>query len=519
METYSVILQNKNQRDSSVNDYFKYSTQPFIKPLVQPKFSLNNPNDIYEQEADAMADKVMRMPLNKNEAPFFRPITISSVQRKCAACGEEEKELQRKEENDENVADSYVFQNYIGSLNSKGESLPAGTRSFFEPRFGHDFSNVKVHTDNLAAKSARSVNALAYTSGNNIVFNNGQYSPGTDSGKKLLGHELTHVIQQNNSMPLNIQRMTIGGGAPPARFVAESNARVVPPGDLEQVNNAISMVRNIANNPGDYADCLRVFTENCPGNSPTAFVDAFNNATIWKADDDTAYAFTLAHGTDIFYTQSGYDQGARGLAQTLVHEMGHNCGISGERDHYFAEVSANYCVGPANILGFRFGLGLNTNYYSLALTYRRLFDLALGGQLQFTLGTDIDLWGIIGGSASELSGRYTEPFQEFEMGSAMAGFRGRSNLLWGGESFGGLTLGAEVGVDVGRFRVVRETTPDEFEYGPGVVLQSTLGAEFYVPTNPQIINFSVDVGYRYIRPANPQAREIHSIIFGVSGMF
>src|SRR5687767_7736527 len=138
METSSAILQNKNHRDSSVNDYFKYSPQPFIKPLVQPKLSINNPNDIYEQEADAMAEKIMRMPLNQNESAFFKPVGISHLQRKCAGCEEEEKELHRKEENDDNVSDSYELENYIGTLNSKGESLPAGTRSFFEPRFGHD---------------------------------------------------------------------------------------------------------------------------------------------------------------------------------------------------------------------------------------------------------------------------------------------------------------------------------------------------------------------------------------------
>ncbi len=81
-------------------------------------------------------------------------------------------------------------------LNSEGHPLDSSTRNFFEPRFGYDFSNVKVHTDSVAAKSAQSINALAYTSGNNIVFNNQQYSPNTDSGKKLLGHELTHVVQQ-----------------------------------------------------------------------------------------------------------------------------------------------------------------------------------------------------------------------------------------------------------------------------------------------------------------------------------
>jgi hypothetical protein len=318
---------------------------------------------------------------------------------------------------------------------------------------------------------------------------------------------------------MNIQRMTIGAGTPPAPFVRDNNARVVPVDDLERVNDAIGMISNIVNNPGDYEDCLRVFVEHCPGNSPTAFADTFNNAIIWKADDEDAYAFTTANNTNIFYTQSGYDQGTRLLAQTLIHEMGHSCGITGERDHYLAEVSADYCIGFANIMGARFGLGLNTSYYSLALTYRRLFDLALGGQLQFTLGTDIDLWGIIGGSASAISGRYAEPFQEFELGSVLGGFKGRSNLLWGGEGFGGLTLGAEAGVDVGRFRVVRETGAEEFEYGPGIVLQSTLGAEFYIPHSPHIANMSIDVGYRYIRPLNSQASEIHSVIFGLSGSF
>lgn len=74
--------------------------------------------------------------------------------------------------------------------------MPAETKQFFEPKFGYDFSNVKVHIDSVAAKSAQSVNALAYTTGNNIVFDSGQYAPQTDTGKKLLAHELTHVVQQ-----------------------------------------------------------------------------------------------------------------------------------------------------------------------------------------------------------------------------------------------------------------------------------------------------------------------------------
>jgi DNA/RNA endonuclease G (NUC1) len=81
-------------------------------------------------------------------------------------------------------------------LNSPGQPLDAGTRAYFEPRFGHDFSKVRVHTDARAAESARAVNALAYTVGQNISFGAGQYAPDTTLGRRLLAHELTHVYQQ-----------------------------------------------------------------------------------------------------------------------------------------------------------------------------------------------------------------------------------------------------------------------------------------------------------------------------------
>jgi hypothetical protein len=90
-------------------------------------------------------------------------------------------------------------------LNSPGRPLDTETRSVAEPRFGHDFAKVQVHAGSTAAESARSVNALAYTVGNHIVFGDGQYNPGTDRGRHLLVHELTHVAQQAGS------RETTGG--------------------------------------------------------------------------------------------------------------------------------------------------------------------------------------------------------------------------------------------------------------------------------------------------------------------
>lgn len=82
-------------------------------------------------------------------------------------------------------------------LRSSGEPLDSATRGFFEPRFGHDFSTVRVHTDPRAAESARAVKAIAYTVGRNIVFAEGQHQPSTSRGRQLLAHELSHVLQQN----------------------------------------------------------------------------------------------------------------------------------------------------------------------------------------------------------------------------------------------------------------------------------------------------------------------------------
>ena len=84
----------------------------------------------------------------------------------------------------------------IGALRGGGRPLPESTRTFFEARFGHDFSKVRVHADSRAAEAARSVNARAFTVGPDVVFAPGQYAPRADSGKRLLAHELTHVVQQ-----------------------------------------------------------------------------------------------------------------------------------------------------------------------------------------------------------------------------------------------------------------------------------------------------------------------------------
>lgn len=94
-------------------------------------------------------------------------------------------------------AASVLHRNFVpDALSNSGHPIDRGTRSFFESRFGHDFSHVRVHTDPVASASAESLNAQAYTVNRHILFGAGEYSPGTSKGRALLAHELTHVLQQ-----------------------------------------------------------------------------------------------------------------------------------------------------------------------------------------------------------------------------------------------------------------------------------------------------------------------------------
>jgi hypothetical protein len=110
-------------------------------------------------------------------------------------------------------------------LRSSGRPLDPQTRAFFEPRFGHEFSRVRVHADARAAASARAVNALAYTIGDHVAFGHGQYAPDTPEGRRLLAHELTHVVQQRGVEPPNQSSpIVVGRVSSPHEHAAAANA-------------------------------------------------------------------------------------------------------------------------------------------------------------------------------------------------------------------------------------------------------------------------------------------------------
>ena len=162
---------------------------------IQPKLAISQPGDIFEQEADRVADHVMRMP----DPTIQRTCSAcAAAGTTCAKCELERKPLvQRKMEQGSNSSGS-VPDDFVRDL-GPGEPLDAATRTFFEPRFGRDLSGVRVHAGSRAADMAREIHARAFTAAPNIVFGRDQYRPHSRDGQRLLAHELTHTLQQRES--------------------------------------------------------------------------------------------------------------------------------------------------------------------------------------------------------------------------------------------------------------------------------------------------------------------------------
>src|SRR5262252_764571 len=159
--------------------------------LIQAKRQISRRADGREQEADRLANQLMRM-------------SEPRVQRACAACEASTTLCPTCEEESSNAKRKADYRNNIKEVSvsdiSAGSSrrLDPVTRGFFEPRLGADFSHLRAHTDAQAAASTQAFNAQAYTVGRGVVFEVGQYVPWSNEGKRLPAHELTHVVLQAN---------------------------------------------------------------------------------------------------------------------------------------------------------------------------------------------------------------------------------------------------------------------------------------------------------------------------------
>ena len=161
----------------------------------------------------------------------------ATLQRKCACqegsggeceeCKKKSETVQRKAAGPtEDVAPPIVDQ----VLSSSGRPLDKATRDYFEPRFGYDFSKVRIHSDAQAAESARAVNALAYTVGDRVAFASGRYSPQSREGRRLLAHELAHTIQQTSPAAAATRTANPGAAIPSRAFKSNRALHAAAPG-------------------------------------------------------------------------------------------------------------------------------------------------------------------------------------------------------------------------------------------------------------------------------------------------
>jgi hypothetical protein len=173
----------------------------------------------------------MRMP---DPARSSGAAAAQTLQRKCAECEKDDEKLLTKSAQPGGAADREAPAIVHDVLRSPGQPLSPSTRAFFEPRFGRDFSQVRVHADDRAAESARSVDSLAYAVGGDLVFAGGQYAPESNSGRRLLAHELAHVVQQTQGgSPVRVARTPPG----PKKFQVNS-------GDLEHLQRILLELMN-----------------------------------------------------------------------------------------------------------------------------------------------------------------------------------------------------------------------------------------------------------------------------------
>jgi len=145
--------------------------------------------------------------IRRGHEQFTPFVQLQSVEEK------EEGEIQRKETEGRSTELPSVVESRINTLLGGGQPLPASARDYYGARFGYDFRDVRVHTSDSAAEAARSVSARAFTIGQDVVFGAGQYQPTTLEGKRLIAHELTHVIQQQGHVAgagLYLQRVPWG---------------------------------------------------------------------------------------------------------------------------------------------------------------------------------------------------------------------------------------------------------------------------------------------------------------------
>jgi hypothetical protein len=343
--------------------------------------------------------RMQRSAGNQNTLRFVQATQSVRLQRKCA-CEEEDHpcaECAAKKEKLQRAMDTGAASPAASGsteappivhdvLRSPGRPLEAGTRSFMEPRFGHDFSGVRVHSDSRAAESARAVNALAYTVGHNVVFGAGQYTPGDAGGQRLLAHELAHVVQQSAGGVSIQSKLAVGATNDAAELEADAVAGSIMEGGSHQeaplrLTPGAPTVRRVFTTPQGIREERQAPAETLPDGGhrtitrriaicPCRRVDETRDAFYYNPDiDELALAYRRCTGSSTWTFFGRYDSNASQALTTPALPQG--TGRVGG--------SLSMRGGSASGVGTLYGLGANDTPGG-----------ALGGGAQITI--DIRSW-------------------------------------------------------------------------------------------------------------------------------
>lgn len=283
--------------------------------------------------------------LQRKTCSCGRPITADG---ECAECRKKRMSLQRRAVNETgpDVAPPIVHE----VLRSPGRPLDAVTRTFMESRFNHDFGRVRVHTDARAAKSAHTVNAMAYTVGRDVVFGNGQYRPDSSAGRYLLAHELTHVVQQRGTNFMSAEspavgeasdvfereadivaeRVTAGGAAPLVRKQSDRTT-LRRLGDLTKVPSGMSCPVAV-DSPVDVVEQL-TFATAISALDPSQKTIIATFVTSWQAlggtTDVRVDGYASKPGRDEFNWQLSCDRAEAVVAELMSPSSGAAASVAG----------------------------------------------------------------------------------------------------------------------------------------------------------------------------------------------
>jgi uncharacterized protein DUF4157 len=216
------------------HDFSQIPVHTKASVTTQPKLAENTPGGSYEQEADRVSEQVMRMP----DPQLQRACPCGGG---CPKCQTEHRSQEHARLQTKGVGSGALGQTVVPPivhdvLRSLGQPLDPEVCAFMEPRFGYDFSSVRVHSGVTAEQSARELEASAYTVGPDIVFARGQYAPHSVKGRQLIAHELTHVIQQSNVVSPTVSRpLSMDASAEPtAAQVSDTGMSDQSAGHVEQ---------------------------------------------------------------------------------------------------------------------------------------------------------------------------------------------------------------------------------------------------------------------------------------------